>query len=138
MKKIYLCYSGVNKKYIEDIYHVSSLELSKDKIAGYCYYTIEDGDSSVIEVVNYQEKILYTVGVGETAFDIISQGYSVDADIESGDVVILSKDNRVRHIVRPLDTIDSIAAKYGVTVEDIMLSNSLNSSRLYIGQMLYV
>lgn len=56
--------------------------------------------------------------------------------LEKGDVVILTEINKTLHIVLPLETLSSIAKKYGVDEEYIKESNKID--KIFIGQQLYI
>ncbi len=47
-------------------------------------------------------------------------------------------DNETRYIVKPNDSLYSIARMYGITVEDIRMANNLMSDLLTIGQVLII
>lgn len=53
------------------------------------------------------------------------------------DTELKSKEN-IRHQVAPNETLYAIALRYGVTVQQIMASNNLKSSRLKVGQILVI
>ena len=53
-----------------------------------------------------------------------------------GEFVKILKSNQFCHIVKPLEDLNSIAKEYGVTKEQIIDANGLNSNRLFIGQKL--
>lgn len=53
-----------------------------------------------------------------------------------GDKILINYNFKNRYIVKPLDTIYTIANKYNIDVEVIMDSNSLKSPKLYVGQVL--
>lgn len=138
MKKIHLCTGGVNKSIVENIYNKHIDDVSKDKCLEYYYFTIESGSDDLIQVLNYNVPKLYKVKSGETKLDIMAEGYSVDCDISTDDIVVLNKDSRVKHIVKPLDTLSSIANKYNKSIDEIRSNNNISNDKLYIGQMLYI
>ena len=53
-----------------------------------------------------------------------------------GDIVLVKDTNKVLHIVKPLETLSSIAKKYNVTIEYITKQNNID--KIFIGQQLYI
>ena len=59
-------------------------------------------------------------------------------DLYAGEVVKIVCKNNALHIVKPMETLNSIAQKYNVDVEQLIRQNGLTSKRLFIGQTLIV
>ncbi len=56
--------------------------------------------------------------------------------LSKGEYVVLNDINKILHIVRPLETIESISKKYNVSSEYIKQKNKI--SKIFIGQQLYI
>ncbi len=57
-------------------------------------------------------------------------------NLTKGDIVIVKDINRIIHVVRPLENLESIAKKYNVSVEYLMEKNNIN--KIFIGQQIYI
>ena len=80
--------------------------------------------SKIAERYNLTTKIL------STANNNITQ-------VEEGDYVIITFKAKAIHTVRPLETINEIANKYGVNVDKLKLDNNIVAP-LFIGQQLII
>lgn len=61
-----------------------------------------------------------------------------NVDFYEGEVVKLIYETGKTHIVRPMENLVSIAQKYCISVEDLIRTNNLKSTRLFIGQQLII
>ena len=57
-------------------------------------------------------------------------------ELKIGDRVLVVYTTLKTHIVRPAETIKSIAEKYGTSEEDIMIKN--NIKQIFVGQQLFI
>lgn len=141
MKEIYLLNKGDS---IEKAKHELSLtgeyNLSKDKIMGSNYIEINKGLDDVIIVKNYLPNYIYQVKKGETVMDILSRGFSLDGvqTVNDGDLVVISKPKSIRYVVKPLETLEDISKIFGVDKEIIIETNDLQTSKLFVGQILWI
>ena len=73
-------------------------------------------------------------------FDIMSRGYEIVGanGCEEGDILLIHKPKSIRYTVSPLDKLEDIAKKYGISKYDIMSSNNLNTDKLFVGQILWI
>lgn len=55
---------------------------------------------------------------------------------EEGDFYLISDINANTHIVKPMENLNAISKKYGVSEESIMCKNNLKTKALFIGQKL--
>jgi len=55
---------------------------------------------------------------------------------EGDEYVVEECSNKNKYIVKPADTLASIAEKFGTSELEIMKNNKLNTSRLFVGQLL--
>ena len=82
----------------------------------------------------------YVVCGDDNYLDILARGFKIDSakDVKSNDTIILSKPRSIRYVVSPLETLDEIALKFGVTKIDIMQNNSMKTEKLFVGQILWI
>lgn len=93
------------------------------------------------------EDLIYFVKFGDTLSSIADK-FCVDKEelcedndidffseeVKEGDILWIRRRNSAIHIVKPLETFESISIKYGVTVEHIKKLNNIQN--LFIGQRL--
>lgn len=87
------------------------------------------------------------IKMGDTLNSILQQ-YSTNVnniirnnpniDLYEGEIVKIMNKTGNYHIVKPLETLHTIAQKYGTTIEELIKLNNLNSKRLFIGQSLKI
>lgn len=95
------------------------------------------------------EDIIYFVKAGDTLttvakkFCVSKEGLCYDNDInvqteelKEGDILWVRRRNSAIHIVKPIETIESIALKYNVTIEHIKKLNNIEN--IFIGQRLII
>ena len=92
---------------------------------------------------------LHKVSAGETLYSI-AQSYNTteynikslnktDGDLQAGDMLYIGNLDRVLYIVKPADTLSSVAKKHDITETALCAFNSLTAdSPLYIGQRVLV
>ena len=104
------------------------------------YVDITAGNDDIQIVHNYLPPIEYVISNDDTILDNLSRGFKVDAgdNVVSGDLVILSKPKSIRYIVKPLESIEDIAKKFGLKSDYIMQVNNLSSPKLFVGQILWI
>ena len=95
--------------------------------------------------INASKNLVHKVEEGET-IEQIAKLYNQTRDslmkvnniktIEEGDRLIVPQKNTAIYVVKPLDTIAKIAAKFNVDEEQIKKNN--NSSKIFIGQVLII
>lgn len=61
-----------------------------------------------------------------------------DIDLFAGEYIEITVNNYVTHIVKPIETLTTIAKNYNQTVEEIMKYNNLSDNNLFIGQRLKI
>lgn len=71
-----------------------------------------------------------------SATSIIRNNPSID--FYEGEVVKILKQRDLIHIVKPMETLESIAKTYNTTSENLIDFNNLKSKRVFIGQKLVV
>ncbi len=138
MQEIYLLREGESIDALSIGQHPKTIK-SDRKIFGYRYMVIQSGNDDVYFVRNYYPLYEYTIKDNETILDIMARGYNANDNGEkAGDTIILSKPTANRYVVQPMDTIQSIASKYCVDVKYIVDINHLKSTKLFIGQILWI
>lgn len=141
MREIYLLSHGDSLNKIKHEFNVEiSLSQSKEKLFGYNYVDLNKGSQEVYVVRNYYPYIVYNVKKEDTLIDIMSKGFDVNGVVEitEGDKLILHKPKSIRYIVKPLESLQDIAYKFGVNKEDIIDTNKLITDKLFVGQILWI
>lgn len=140
MKEICIVNNGENINKIKYMYNDNTLKQSNNKIKGFNYVELKSGSDDIIIVKNYRPYFLYKMKDGETLLDIVAKGFNVDSgdNVVANDIVILSKPNSLRHVVKPLETLEKIASKYNISKVDIMTTNNLKTDKLFVGQILWI
>ena len=141
MQKIYLLRENEPLEKIAKIFNQesSSIRKSPNKILGYNYAILEDGASDIILIENYHPPRIYKVLESDTKESILSKGYEFQNEqIEENDIILLTKIEGKKHIVRPLETLENIANSYFIDKADIINRNNLKTEKLFIGQILWV
>lgn len=59
-------------------------------------------------------------------------------DLYEGEIIKVVKNTRTIHIVKPMETLDTIAQKYDIKVANLIENNNLTSKRLFVGQTLII
>ncbi|MBO5909969.1 MAG: LysM peptidoglycan-binding domain-containing protein [Clostridia bacterium] len=59
-------------------------------------------------------------------------------DLYEGEIVKIERKNDKMHIVKPMETLESISKKYNITKNRLIEINNLSSTRLFVGQMIAV
>ena len=61
-----------------------------------------------------------------------------DIPLFAGELVEIKVNDYIQHFVRPAETLKNIAEFYNITTEEIVQTNSLQTEKLYIGQILKI
>lgn len=113
-----------------------------DKILEKKYMVLNSGSDDVTVIRNYSPLYMCRLKDSQTILDIMSRGFdlvgSQKLDIETGDMLILSRPKSVRYVVSPLENLDGIAKKFGVDKSTIVATNNLKSDKLFVGQILWI
>ena len=56
----------------------------------------------------------------------------------AGEWVLITKNDYKTHMVKPAETVDSVAKLYGVEKENLKVENNLVGDKLFIGQILKI
>ena len=80
--------------------------------------------------------------------DIIAHKFNVDVhnitrnnpniDLYEGEIVKINRNSRAYHIVKPMETLPTIASKYNTSIDELISVNNLVSKRLFVGQNLII
>ena len=102
-----------------------------------------------MEIINCNtfNNILVQVHKGDT-MQSIAQTYNTNIcnilrnnqsiDLYEGEVIKIIRNHKKTHIVKPMETLNSIANRYNTTSDKLVKINNLQSTRLFIGQMLQI
>ena len=140
MREIYLMNKGDTIDKIKYELGVNNINISDKKVFGYKFAEIEKGSDDISIVKNYLPLFSYVVGSDDNYLDILARGFKIDSakEVTSNDTIILSKPRSIRYVVSPLETLDEIAMKFGVTKLDIMGNNAMKTEKLFVGQILWI
>ncbi len=97
--------------------------------------------------LNLSKTFLYRISPGDTLANICTR-FNTDKsniirnnpslDLYVGEMVEIKVNDYIAHLVKPTETLASIAKIYDTTVQKIVNDNNLNESRLYIGQLIKI
>lgn len=90
------------------------------------YYQIKKGDNinTIIKKFNIQNN------------SIIRNNPSID--LYEGEIIKIRRKANILHIVKPMDSLEKIATKYSTSVDELIKLNNLNSTRLFVGQVIII
>lgn len=142
MKEIVILNKGDNiNKLSMSIGCLKNLHLSTEKILGYRYVEVSDGEDDIVVIRNYQPFFVKTIDENNTLLDIYARGYNViggDSNLQTNDIVVVKKIEGLKYTVSPLEKIDDIAHKLGVDKKEIIDKNALKTEKLFVGQVLII
>lgn len=101
------------------------------------YEIVEDGSDDVYVVQNYPQRYLYNIPKDFDVKKLEYMGYKIVRGDQTQEVVVIERQFKKFHIVKPCETLDTIAQLYNTTVQEIMSQNSV-SRRVFIGQILKI
>ena len=101
------------------------------------YFVVEEGVPDITIVRNYNPYFIKQLE-NDTILDIYAGGYNVIEEQSENNFRVIKKETGARYIVGPLERLEDIAQKFSVTKEYIMESNSLNTDKLFVGQILII
>ena len=140
MQEVYLLNPGDTVSKVKFEYPNCCGVVGLDTIENKKYMILKDGSSDIRLIRNYLPMYLYKVKSGENTIDIFSRGFEIlggEAKKE-GDILLIHKPKSIRYVVSPLETLDNIAEKYGVSKYDIMSGNNLVTDKLFVGQIIWI
>jgi len=141
MQRIYLLRENEPIEKIAKIYSKDPQDISHStkKLLGYNYAILEDGEDDIVLIENYCPPRIHKVTSEDTKEILLSQGYEISKEtIEEDDIILLTKIEGKKHIVKPLETLDNIANSYFMDKLDIIKRNKLKTEKLFIGQILWI
>ena len=141
MQKVYLLKQNESLEKIAKIYQKNpkDLILSSKKLLNYNYVILENGTDDIILMDNYTPPRIHRVLEDDTKESLQAKGFELSKEqIEVDDIILLSKLEGKKHIVKPLETLDNIAYMYFTDKQDIINRNGLKTEKLFIGQILWI
>lgn len=102
-------------------------------------------ENKITFVKNYFDKEIILINdktefdeknLAENSFIKDSTNLTENLNLKLGDYVLVNNQKSIVHIVRPGETLQSIALKYSVAEEDIKKLNKLE--KIFIGQQLFI
>lgn len=101
------------------------------------YEVVENGSDDVYVIQNYPQRYLYHVSNDFDRKKLEYMGYKIVRGNENDEIVVVERVFDTFHIVKPCETLATIAQKYNTTVQKLMLQNSVKS-KVFIGQILKI
>lgn len=140
MREIYLLNMGDSIDRVRYEYGDREYELSIDLVLNKRYITLEKGTDDITFVRNYLPLFEYKLSSDENMMDIMARGFEIlnKEDDDIGDTLLLSKPKSIRYVVSPLENLEDIAKRFGVSRGSIISSNSLRTDKLFVGQILWI
>lgn len=140
MREIYLLNMGDSVDRVKYEYGDREYELSNDLVLNKRYITLEKGMDDITIVRNYLPFFEYKLSDGENIMDILARGFDVlnKENCDAGDTLILSKPKSIRYVVGPLENLEDISCRFGVSKGSIITSNNLKTDKLFVGQILWI
>lgn len=102
------------------------MEIIECKGRDFYYYAVKENDDlySITQALNVSQKAIVR--------------NNPNIDFYEGEVIKVLKEYSISHIVKPMETLTSIAQKYNTTAETLVRTNNLKSDRLFIGQIINI
>lgn len=143
MQIVYLLKENEPKEKVAKICNVKPETLkfnNENKILGYNYVIVKDGDEDFQIINNYFVPKIYEIKEDDSLESLQALGYEIvpNEKVNANDIVLLNKISGKRHIVKPLEKLNDIANMYYTSVNEIIKRNNLKSDKLFIGQILYI
>lgn len=140
MREIYLLNMGDSVDRVKYEYGDREYELSNDLVLNKRYITLEKGMDDITIVRNYLPFFEYKLSDVENIMDILARGFDVlnKENCDAGDTLILSKPKSIRYVVGPLENLEDISCRFGVSKGSIITSNNLKTDKLFVGQILWI
>lgn len=90
-----------------------------------------------IYVVSEGENLLCIANkFGVSPMEILARNKVSESNIQCGTVLVIDKIDGERYVVKPFDTIESIAQKYNKSARDIAMFN--NVKQVFLGEVIYI
>lgn len=96
---------------------------------------LEDKSVDIIYFVKQGETLTSIADKFKTTVDIIVEDNQL-SEVSEGDILWIRNRNSMVYIVRPADTLSTVALKCNVTEQHIRELNKLQTDALYVGQKL--
>lgn len=140
MKEICFINNGENINKFKYLYNKYDLEVSNEKLFNNYFTVVKDGDDDIIIVKNYSPIYLYNFNKNDSVLDLMARGFNVllDKEVCENELVVLTKQTNLKHIVKPLENLDKIANKYCIAKEEIIAMNNLKGENVFVGQILWI
>ena len=98
---------------------------------------IKEGSDDITIITNYPQRYLYNIRPDFNEKDVELMGYRiVEGDPITDSVVLIERVDKKFHIVKPSETLQSIAQKYNISVSSIKELNKLKE--IFIGQIIKI
>ena len=143
MQIVYLLKENEPKEKVAKICNVKTESLkfnNENKILGYNYAIVKDGDEDFQIINNYFVPKIYEIKEDDSLESLQALGYEIvpNEKVNANDIVLLNKISGKRQVVKPLEKINDRANMYYTSVNEIIKQNNLKSDKLFIGQIIYL
>ena len=104
------------------------------------FYRLSNDANDFFYIKNYDVDKILKVENFNNIEKIQNNGFNViyDDNIQTQNYVYVSKIKAIRHVVKPLQTLNQIAEIYGIDKNQIIYNNQLVCEKLFIGQIIYI
>ena len=134
MREICFVGKGENLKKISFRLGINSeIPLQKDLVYNNRYVILKEGTEDIQIVRNYNP---YFIAHNDCVNLLKDKGFTIVG--VCSDKVLYYQPSGVKYSVNPLETIEDISNRFGVSIEDIVFNNKLKTTKLFVGQVLYL
>ena len=100
---------------------------------------LQEGSNDIVIIRNYNPYFIKKLINSETMLDVYAMGFEVIGNGGSeNNTIIIQKSRGVKYNVKPLETLDDIAKKFGVDKQYIVETNLIKTEKLFVGQILII
>ena len=134
MREICFVGKGENLKKISFRLGINSeIPLQKDLVYNNRYVILKEGTEDIQIVRNYNP---YFIAHNDCVNLLKDKGFTIVG--VCSDKVLYYQPSGVKYSVNPLENIEEISNRFGVSIEDIVFNNKLKTTKLFVGQVLYL
>ena len=131
-----ICFVGIGESVKKLNYKLGidiNLNIEEDYVFDSRYIELKGGDGDIQIVRNYRP---YFVTSNISLDKLLNKGYSVEG--VCGKSIVYYKASGVKYSVKPMDTLEELANKFGVSENELITINKLKTKKLFVGQVLYI
>ncbi len=102
------------------------------------YRVVSEGRDDISVICNYPREMVWTINNTDDIKMLNACGYELEGEARVGDCVLAVKSHNKLHIVKPCETVSTLAKLYGITEAELIKQNELKTNKLFIGQTLVI